>query len=127
MSQYILLLKEYESRYQITCIPPNPSPCEKGAMGGFLYGISGDFSTSGSSEERNMYTKYANHTLKKMCHQHDLRFLDLYDEISDLDGFLKKKYTTDYIHLKWDNEDLIKKIRSAIHNMMEGSGVNFRE
>ncbi len=118
MRAYILRLKRYETTYQITCIPmsvpPNPSPCDPGAMGALYYGISGDFSTSGSSDERNAYTKYANKVLKSLCQEYDLRFFDVYDELSDEGGFLKKELTHDYIHLKCDDPFIVKKMRIAL-------------
>lgn len=122
LTQYILLLKEYESKYQITCIPlsipPNPSPCDEGAMGQFSFGINGDFSTSGTSEERNAYTQYANKMFKILCNEYDLQFLDIYNEISDANGFLKKEYTTDYVHLQWNNEYLVKTLSDAVYTIM---------
>lgn len=106
LSRYILLLKEFETKFCIICIPisisPNPSPAPKGTKGLYFFGISGDFLTTGSSEERNIYTKYANAVLKQLCIDHGFKFLDIYDLISDSEGFLNKEFSSDYIHLKSD-------------------------
>lgn len=118
LNEYILLLKEYELRYKIRCIPcsisPNPSLKIEEATGNFTYGINGDFSTSGTSEERNHYTIYANSVLKRLCAQHDLMFLNIYDDISDTDGFLRKEYTRDYVHLDHTNLDVVEIIKNKI-------------
>ena len=112
---YLKLLKVYEIKFKIKCIPcsipPNPSPKPEGIIGNFHYGISGDFSTTGTSEERHSYNLYTNKVMQKLCNVYDLRFLNIYDTISDDMGFLRKDYTTDYIHLQWDNIELVNKIK----------------
>jgi lysophospholipase L1-like esterase len=121
INNYIRLLKEYEIKFKITCIPcsmpPNPSPKPDGVKGDFFYGISGDFSTSGTSEERHIYNLYANKLLKEVSFSNGLKFLNLYETISDSNGFLKKEYTTDYVHLQWDNSELIIKINELINKL----------
>lgn len=115
---YLQLIREYETRFQITAIicsiPPNPSP-KAGPVG--FWGISGDFVANGTSEERHLYNLYANLLLRTMCAEYNLKFLNLYNAISDEDGFLKKEYTTDYIHLQWDNEEVKKIIKELIDNL----------
>jgi len=120
--KYLKLLKEYEKRFKITCIPcsipPNTSPKPEGVIGNFSYGISGDFSTNGTSEERHSYNVYGNKIIKESCISYGLKFLNLYDIISDPNGFLKKEYTTDYVHLQWDNKELVDKIKKLLDEIV---------
>ncbi len=117
ISGYVSLLKEYENKYNITCIPlsipPNPAPAINN--GTHLYGIGGEFEAHGTSEERNMYTHHANETLKEACDKNGLNFLYIYDEISCDEGFLKKEYTEDFVHLRHDNQQLLEKIKDKIN------------
>jgi lysophospholipase L1-like esterase len=118
LNDYILRLKDYEIKYKIQCIPcsipPNPSPKIFDAPGEHEFGISGDFQTSGTSEQRLSYNLFANRVLAGLCNTHNLKFLNLYNEITDSEGFLKKEYTADYIHLDPVNTVLIEKISKII-------------
>ncbi len=118
ISGYLLLLKEYEEKYKITCIPcsifPNPAPSENKLVVDSFYGICGDFSTTGTIEQRNRYTKYANIILIDLCKKYNLKFFNIYPEITDVQGFLKKEYSTDYIHLDPHNPALVEKMNDAI-------------
>lgn len=115
---YILLLKEYELKYKITCIPcsifPNPSPSESPLTVADYYGISGDFNTTGSPAQRNTYTKHANEIIRYLCSKHHLKFFDLYEGITDENGFLNKEFSTDYIHLDPHNYVLVEKMKMVI-------------
>lgn len=122
VERYLLLLKYYESAHGIKCvpcsIPPNPSVAESGATGQFSYGINGDFSTSGTSGEREMYTKYANNILAESCPRYTLPFLNIYDTIVDDYGFINKCYTEDFVHLHKDKSaDIIQKIEDAVRSI----------
>ncbi len=118
MYNYILLLKGYESAYKITCIPcnifPNPSPSPSKLFVDSYYGFCADFNAEGSHEQRNSYTKYANKILEELCEKNNLKFFNIYNEITDQEGFLKKEYSTDYIHLDPHNIDLVQKMNNAI-------------
>jgi len=95
---YIYLLLLYRKICKIipvVCvIYPNPWPEAKGQ------------DAHGTCEERKMYSNYANKTLKLLAHDNGLLFFDIYDYISDENGFIKKEFTKDYIHLDFDNHDL---------------------
>lgn len=124
INEYLLLLKDYENKFKIKCIPysipPNPSPSDPGASGVFSFGANGDFSTEGSSKERNIYTKYANKLLDDLSEKYELDFFNVYDEISDNEGFLKKEYSTDYIHLDCNKDQyIVNKMRSLINKIIE--------
>lgn len=75
---YVDLLKLYEIKYKISCIPmrlpPNPAPRENKSYGHYLYGIGGEFDAHGTTEERNFYTQYTNATLKKQCEKTGCNF-----------------------------------------------------
>jgi len=68
-------------------------------------------SINGTTEERLNYTLYANKCLKAMCEKHFLLFFDIYDLISDNKGFIIKNYSTDGIHLNYDDKN--------IHNIID--------
>jgi lysophospholipase L1-like esterase len=95
---YIYLLLVYRNICKIipvVCfIYPNPLPEAKGQ------------DPYGTYEERHMYTKYANQILKVLSRDNGLLFFDIYDYIADENGFIKKEFTKDYIHLDIDNHDL---------------------
>lgn len=118
LNSYILRLKDYETKYKIECIPcsitPNPLPKILDAPGEHAFGMSGDFQTTGTSEDRLKYNIFANRVLEGLCITHNLKFLNLYNEISDNDGFLKKEYSADYIHLDPVNNTLVKRINEIL-------------
>ncbi len=117
--EYIKLIKLYQELYRIKCIVysippcPLPSPIE----GKYSNGIFGDFKSCGSNEDRIRYTKYANMILNNQCLLNDLHFLNVYDIISDDEGYIRKEYTTDYVHLQWDNVELIEKIKVKLNEL----------
>lgn len=115
---YIELLKEYETIYKIKCIPlsipPLPLPSNNGK---YLHGIFGDFEALGSDDARGFYTRYTNKILKELCDKNKLSLLNIYDDINK-DGFIKKEYTTDYVHLQYDNIELVEKIKIKINELL---------
>lgn len=98
MIKYLNLMIYYKNNCNIIpiicCIYPNPLPDAEGVT---LYG---------TTEERHMYTKYANNVLKKLCNDGNLLFFDIYDYISDESGYIKKEYSHDKIHLDQHNNEL---------------------
>ncbi len=119
MLNYVKLVDGYDVKKVICTIPPNPIKplSEEGFAGLYNHGLYRDFEVHGSSEERGKYTLYANSLLRYFCGQHDISILDLYSDISD-DGFIKKEYTTDYVHLDYSNEELVKLIRYKINQII---------
>jgi hypothetical protein len=117
---YIDLLLTYQKKYNIRCvvcsIPPNPLPFEI-KKGNFEYGIGGEFRAEGSSKERIYYTKYANNRLKKISAKKNIDFIDPYRMVTDKDGYINKKYTTDYVHIDNPDENLLNHIREIIYRM----------
>ena len=95
---YIYLLLVYRKICKIdpvVCfIYPNPWPEAKGQ------------NPYGTYEERHKYAKYANQILKVLSRDNGLLFFDIYDYIADENGFIKKEFTKDYIHLDIYNHDL---------------------
>jgi hypothetical protein len=95
---YIKLFLYYKQNCNIipiiSCIYPNPLPDAQGVT------------TFGTYEERHMYTKYANLVLKQLCCDNKLLFFDIYDYISDENGYIKKEYSHDKIHLDPNNNEL---------------------
>ncbi len=118
IDSYLLLLKSYEHKYQITCvpcsIPPNPHEWLIENKKSGLFGMYGDFTVNGTSEERDNYTILANQRLRMMCAEKNMKFLDIYDEISDSNGFIKKEYTEDFVHLNCENLELVNVIKNII-------------
>ena len=102
-SKYIDLLLKYKEKYKIIpivqCIYPNPLK-------------TGD--SKGSPEERKKYTEFANCVLRKLCQEKNVFFFDNYDLITDENGFIKKEYTKDKVHLDYTN----KFLREKIDNML---------
>lgn len=108
LSLYIHVIKAYRIDYQIipiiSCIYPNAR-------------ISVD-KCSGSNELRANQTEYMNATLKKMCMNENLLYLDIYDIIVDEYKLLNNKYTKDNIHLDYDNLLLIKIIEDIVCHLI---------
>lgn len=106
LSEYIELMVMYRKKYSITpivtCIYPNPLPEAEGQ------------NPNGTYQERMMYTKYANQLLELMCRQWSLPFYDIYDLITDENGFIKRQVTKDFIHLDYNNSEIREKIEKYI-------------
>ena len=113
---YIRTISRYIHFYKIKCsvlsIPPVPLPSP--IEGKYNNGIFGDFEALGSDEERIEYTKYANKILENLCIKNDIKFINIYNIISDDNGFIKKEYTTDYVHLDSSNIELKNKISERL-------------
>lgn len=54
----------------------------------------------GSDEERKSYHLYANLKIKELCGRDGYIFFDIYDELTDDEGFLKKSLSDGNVHLK---------------------------
>jgi lysophospholipase L1-like esterase len=95
---YIYLLLLYRKICKINPIVcfvyPNPWPEAEGQ------------NPYGTYEERKMYAKYANNLLETLANDNGLLFFNIYDYISDENGFIKKEFTKDYIHLDINNYNL---------------------
>ena len=107
---YIDKIIKIQNKFKITpivpCIYPNP---RDGAIG---------MDCHGSNIERLQYTLYTNNILKNICENFNLKFLDIFQIISDNNGFLKKDYTVDNIHLDYNNEELRKIIENEIYKLL---------
>lgn len=102
LTKYIDLILIYKSKYNIIPIIQNiyPNPLIKSK------------NVNGSEEIRIIYTKYANELLYKLCKKNEIKFFDIYEKITDNNGYIKKEYTKDGIHLDYNN----KKLQSEIIN-----------
>jgi hypothetical protein len=61
----------------------------------------------GSDEERKNYVLFFNKQLEQKCKDNNFIFFNIYDEVKDSDGFLKKELSDNNCHLK--NGQAIKK------------------
>ncbi len=120
INKYLLLLREFEDKYKISCVPcsimPNPIEwlVDKKEV---AYGCYGDFVSLGTSAERNEYTVYANKTIKELCIKYGLQFFDIYNEVSDHNGFIKKELTMDYVHLNHENIEIVKTVTRKLREL----------
>ena len=93
INAYGELLKNYKNKYNIIPIiqniMPNPLVESKNIFG--------------PANLRNKYIKYANQYLSKYCKDNNMLFFNVYDLVADENGYFKKKYTKDNIHLDYDN------------------------
>ena len=104
--EYIsLLTSKYKINPIISCIYPNHRPNAVGV------------NPLGTFTERLNYTKIANKYLKKKTNDNKLLYWDIYDFITDSEGFIKKEYTKDSIHLDYDNNYLRETIDSKLVNL----------
>lgn len=108
-TNYIDLLNKFKNIYKInvivSCIYPNPRP---GA---------GNQNPSGSYQDRWKYCIKANTLLKSLCFKYSLIYFDIYDFITDSEGFIKIEFTKDLIHLDYDNESLREQVEQYILNL----------
>lgn len=54
----------------------------------------------GTDEERKEYVVYFNKQIEKKCKDNDYIFFNVYEQIKDSEGFLKKELSDDNCHLK---------------------------
>ena len=98
INMYIENVLYLKNKYNIipivSCIYPNPRPCAQGQ------------NSMGSLEERKIYTIYANELLKSLCTKERISYFDIYDFITDENGFIKQEFTSDNIHLDYNNKFL---------------------
>lgn len=98
INMYIETVLHLKTQYNIipiiSCIYPNPRP---GAQGQ---------NPMGSLEERRAYTIYANDLLKSLCMKEQISYLDIYEFITDENGLIKHTFTSDKIHLDYNNKFL---------------------
>jgi len=71
----------------------------KGLQGEGL-GFDSTYPTRCSDEERKMYTKYFNKKLKYFCDIKKYKYINFFDIYNDGDGYLKKKYAPDNVHIE---------------------------
>lgn len=91
INKVMTLKNKYNIKPIIPCVYPNPLPNAQGQH------------PCGSYEQRTIYTKFANNVLQNLCQINNLPFLDIYNLITDDNGFIKKDITSDYIHLDYNN------------------------
>lgn len=61
--------------------------------------LSKDFPFTGSDHERKQYTIYFNSLLKQKCKDHDLVFIDVYNDYTDSQGFLNIELSDNTVHI----------------------------
>jgi hypothetical protein len=111
MTAYINYVISCKTKYQFIPIIPSiyPNPHEK-AIG---------VHSNGTNLERTVYTKYANQILKELCHINNLLFLDIYDFISDENGYIKTEYSVDFIHLDYNNKFIQNYVETKIFEVIQ--------
>jgi hypothetical protein len=106
-SNYVYYIKNISEKYKInpiiSCVYPNPRPDAQGQ------------NPSGTIEERIMYIKYANKILNLNCDLYNIPFLNIYDYITDTNGFIKENITTDCIHLDYNNDTIRNYVEKEIY------------
>jgi hypothetical protein len=103
------LKKQYNIIPIVSCIYPNPRPDAHGQ------------NSMGSIEERRNYAIYANENLKSLCIKKQISYLDVYDFITDEDGFIKDSFTSDKIHLDYNNKFLRDFIDSKVIDLCKSN------
>jgi hypothetical protein len=73
---------------------------------------------NGDSEIRRIYTVFGNKILKQECVKYNFKFFDIYDYITDVNGYMKKEYTIDNIHLDYNNFELQEYIENEIFKLI---------
>lgn len=101
----IILKNKYKIIPIVPCIYPLPREDAQG------------INIKGSFNERHNYTLYANEKLKQHCEINNLKFLDIYCTITDEFGYIKKEYTSDNIHLDYNNVSLRDIIENEIYKL----------
>ena len=110
-SDYIEYIKKITEQYTINpiipCIYPNPTLIAEGV------------NVLGTIHERRQYTNKANNILEYICKNNNIPFLNIYDFITDENGFIKKEFTKDNIHLDYDNNLLREHIENEIYKLIK--------
>jgi hypothetical protein len=113
INAYIETVLHLKTQYNIvpivSCIYPNPRPDAQGQ------------NSTGSFEERQSYNIYANSILKTLCSKEKISYLDIYDFITDENGFIKDSFTRDKIHLDYDNKFLRDFVDNKIIDLCKNS------
>ena len=111
INKYGELLKYYKYKYNINPIIQNimPNPLED------------NISTNGPVNVRNQYIKYANMYLEQFCNENSISFFNIYNLVSDENGYLKSIYTVDNIHLDYNNKFLRKTIDDRLNSLVDNS------
>ena len=108
--EYIVSLREkYGIIPIIPSVYPNPLPEAEGQ------------NPSGFYDERKKYTLKANKLLKEYCQKNCILYLDIYDTITDDNGFIKNEYTKDYIHLDYNNDCIRNIVETQIFDLITNS------
>jgi lysophospholipase L1-like esterase len=106
LDAYIDKIKCYKKDYGIfpviNCIYPNPRDYARGV------------NTVNIPVVRSILIQFANEYLANKCHQNSIIFFDIYDLIVDGEGFIKAEYTSDGIHLNYNDFNL----RDMIDNLL---------
>ena len=69
-----------------------------------------DFTEFKRHQDKDEHIRYVNETLKKICTEQGLVYVDLYTKFLDADGKLDKRYTNDGLHINGAGYMLWKKI-----------------
>jgi hypothetical protein len=59
-----------------------------------------EYSFLGTDEERKKYSLYFNKKLKEKCIEKEYIFFDIYNNYTDENGFLKKDFCDDFVHIR---------------------------
>lgn len=106
LDKYLDKIKYFEKTYNIIpliyCIFPNPRAYAQGV------------NTVNTPEMRQYITKLGNQYLANQCHTRNIMFFDIYEFITDNEGFIKNEYTKDGIHLDYDNQTLHETIDNLL-------------
>jgi hypothetical protein len=73
------------------------------------------YTVYGTTEDRISLTKMVNNTLKKLCDQHGIHFLDIYDNYAAEDGTLRIELSDGNVHIKAEhNAHIQQKLRELL-------------
>lgn len=113
INKYIETVLNLKIQYNIipivSCIYPNPRHDAQGQ------------NSIGSLEERCNYTIYANELLKSLCMKHQIPYLDIYQFITDENGLINETFTSDKIHLDYNNKFLREIIEGKIIDLCKSN------
>jgi lysophospholipase L1-like esterase len=75
-----------------------------------------DYPSYGELEDRVNISKRLNSLLKKLCLQHRIKFLDVYDDYSDEKGVLRVELSDNNVHINPAHNESIRKHLSLLFN-----------